>query len=32
LNTLKWKGNKFVLDNQNAAIWGYQVQIWIVSK
>jgi hypothetical protein len=27
LNTLKWKGNKFVLDNQNAAIWGYQVQI-----
>ncbi|MBI6871996.1 VCBS repeat-containing protein [Clostridium aciditolerans] len=24
LNTLKWKGNRFVLDNQNVAIWGSQ--------
>jgi hypothetical protein len=22
LNTLKWENNKFVLDNQNVAIWG----------
>lgn len=22
LNTLKWKNNRFVLDNQNVAIWG----------
>lgn len=27
LNTLKWKGTKFVLDNQNIAIWGSQGQI-----
>lgn len=25
LNTLKWKDNMFVLDNQNVAIWGSQV-------
>ncbi|HEY8889102.1 MAG TPA: VCBS repeat-containing protein [Clostridium sp.] len=25
LNTLKWKDNKFVLDNQNVAIFGSQV-------
>lgn len=24
LNTLKWKNNSFVLDNQNVAIWGSQ--------
>jgi hypothetical protein len=24
LNTLKWKENRFVLDNQNVAIWGSQ--------
>lgn len=23
LNTLKWQNNRFVLDNQNVAIWGY---------
>lgn len=23
LNTLKWGGNRFILDNQNVAIWGY---------
>jgi hypothetical protein len=22
LNTLKWRNNMFVLDNQNVAIWG----------
>ena len=22
LNTLKWQGNRFVLDNQNVAIFG----------
>lgn len=25
LNTLKWDNNKFVLDNQNVAIWGAQL-------
>lgn len=24
LNTLRWKNNKFILDNQNVAIWGTQ--------
>lgn len=24
LNTLKWKYNRFILDNQNVAIWGAQ--------
>ncbi|MFA9422356.1 MAG: VCBS repeat-containing protein, partial [Sedimentibacter sp.] len=24
LNTLKWNNKKFVLDNQNVAIWGSQ--------
>jgi hypothetical protein len=25
LNTLKWQNNRFVLDNQNTAIWGAEV-------
>lgn len=26
MNTLKWQGNRFVLDNQNVAIFGSQMQ------